>query len=401
MKNRILFVDDESLVLLGLQRMLRPMRNDWDMDFVTSGALALERMAQAPFDVVVADMRMPGMSGAELLNEVMKLHPQTVRLILSGHADEDLVIKCVGITHQYLSKPCDPEALKLAVSRASRMGASLDNPRMKQLIGRIDRLPSIPSLYVEMVNKLQDPEVVLEDLAAIMAKDIAMTAKVLKLVNSAFFGLPREINSASEAVGYLGMNTLKTLVLTIHAFIQFENLPPGGFSLERLWNHSLDVAAAARQIAEAEGVKSAVIEEAFVAGMLHDIGQLVLAANLPAQYGAVMEQACARRTPLETVEAEMLGATHAEVGGYLLGLWGLPVTIVEAIALHHQPRLSTGSDFSALTAVHAAESLGQPPSDTPTSPDDVDLQYLDSLGMSGHVESWRQLAQKGSAPAFS
>ena len=117
MKHHILFVDDEILVLQGLQRLLRSMRHEWEMDFVTSGAAALERMATKPVDVVVADMRMPGMNGAELLCEIMKRHPQTVRLILSGQADEELVMKCVGITHQYLSKPCEPEALKAAVNR--------------------------------------------------------------------------------------------------------------------------------------------------------------------------------------------------------------------------------------------------------------------------------------------
>ncbi len=391
MTHRILFVDDETFVLQGLQRLLRPMRHEWGMEFVTSGPLALERMAQSPFDVVVSDMRMPGMNGAQLLNEVMKRHPQTVRLILSGHADEELIMKCVGITHQYLSKPCDPEALKAAVSRASAVGVSLNNPRLQQLVCQIDRLPSIPSLYMEMVEQLQNPEVDLNDVAATVSKDIAMTAKILKLVNSAYFGLRREINDATEAVAYLGINTLKTLVLTIHAFTQFESRRNGGFSLEQVWSHSLNVAAVARRIAELEDAPMALREQAFVAGMLHDTGQLILAANLLVQYDAVIKQAHAQALPLANMEAATFGTTHAELGGYLLGLWGLPVPVVEAIALHHQPRLSCATEFTALTAVHVAEVLCQPSAGPEAAPPELppDLDYLSNLGLADRLDVWK------------
>src|SRR5437762_9749706 len=157
-KKRVLFVDDEPLVLQGLQRMLRHMRQEWEMEFVDSGPKALEAMASNPFAVIVSDMRMPGMNGAHLLNEVMKRYPKTVRLILSGHADQDLIMKCVGSTHQYLTKPCEPEALKATVRRASALAGSLQNEKLLQLISQMDRLPSIPALYVEVMEKLQRPE---------------------------------------------------------------------------------------------------------------------------------------------------------------------------------------------------------------------------------------------------
>src|ERR1700733_7175339 len=153
MKKRILFVDDEDFALRGLERLLRSMREEWDMEFVDSGEKALARMNGAAFDVIVSDMRMPGMNGAELLNEVMKHHPKTVRLILSGYADRDLILKCVGSTHQYLAKPCEAESLKAAVSRASNLEGSLQSERLKSLVGQMSRLPSIPSLYMQVVEK--------------------------------------------------------------------------------------------------------------------------------------------------------------------------------------------------------------------------------------------------------
>src|SRR5271168_4540910 len=125
MKKRILFVDDDKFALNGMDRSLRSMRDEWEMEFVGGGNQALLRMDEAAFDVIVSDMRMPGMNGAELLNEVMKRHPKTVRLILSGYADHDLIMKCVGSTHQYLAKPCDAKTLKMTVQRAAHLEDSL------------------------------------------------------------------------------------------------------------------------------------------------------------------------------------------------------------------------------------------------------------------------------------
>src|SRR6266446_223491 len=223
MKKRILFVDDEPMVLDGLQRMLRPMRAEWEMVFVASGSEALELMGQAPFDVVVSDMRMPQMNGAELLAEVLKRYPQTVRLILSGHADKDLILKCVGSTHQYLAKPCRPEHLKAAITRAGELNESLKDKGLRNLISCMERVPSMPKLYIEIVEKLEDPGVGLDVIGDIIGKDIGMAAKILKLVNSSFFGLGREISEPAEAVSYLGVETIKSLVLCVQVFTQFES----------------------------------------------------------------------------------------------------------------------------------------------------------------------------------
>ena len=217
-KKRIIFVDDEPLVLQGLQRMLRSMRDEWEMEFMDGGAKALERMAQAHFDVVVSDMLMPGMNGAALLAEVMQRHPHTVRIILSGHADKDLILKCVGSTHQYLSKPCDADVLKATVRRASAVDSGLKDETLRKLVGSMDRLPSIPTLYTEIVEALRDPEVSVETIGEIVGKDPGMTAKILKLVNSAFFGLRRQVASPAEAANYLGLDTIRSLVLSINAF---------------------------------------------------------------------------------------------------------------------------------------------------------------------------------------
>lgn len=400
MKRRIIFVDDESLVLEGLQRMLRPMRVDWDMVFVRSGAEALELMTQAPFDVVISDMRMPGMNGAELLAEVLKRFPKTVRLILSGHADRELVLKCVGSTHQYLSKPCEPEELKAAITRAGNLDQTLLDQSLRRLVSRMDRLPSIPSLYVQIVDKLRDPDMGVEEIAEIVAQDMGMTAQILKLVNSAFFGLGRQISSPAEAVSYLGMDTIKALVLSLHAFSQFTATKLGAFSIDALWAHSQQTAGLAKEIARIEDADRKLMDEAFVAGLLHDTGKLVLASNFPVEYDHVLQSARDGSLALLAAEEHSFGANHAEVGGYLLGLWGLPVPVVEAIALHHQPAECSHLAFSPLTAVHVASGLLnlQQAQGELSVAGELDLNYLGKIGREGRLERWRAAADANLQP---
>ncbi|MBL9188456.1 MAG: HDOD domain-containing protein [Opitutaceae bacterium] len=400
MKKRILFVDDEPLVLQGLQRMLRPMRDEWEMQFADSGTKALELMAVAPCDVVISDMRMPGMNGAELLGRVMQLYPRTVRLILSGHADKELILKCVGSTHQFLSKPCDPEAIRATVRRAAANDDALQSDTLKQLVGRMGRLPSIPTLYTEIIDALNDPDVTLDTIGRIVGKDIAMTAQILKLVNSAFFGLRRQVSSPAEAANYLGLETLRSLVLSINAFSQFDDVSIEGFSFPELWTHSLDTGAAAKAIALLEGADHKLADEAFVAGLLHDTGKVVLAANCPGEYAEVLRLIAHEKIAPCEAEQRVFGVTHSDVGGYLLGLWGLPVTVVEAIAFHHRPASAVVQAFCPLTAVHVADALVHHAS-TPCPADDprVDEAYLRTLGLESRLPIWRENFQPKEIPA--
>ena len=394
MKKRVLFVDDEPMVLEGLQRMLRPMRNEWEMDFVTSGSEALDAMSRAPFDVIVSDMRMPQMNGAELLAEVLKRFPQTVRLILSGYADKDLILKCVGSTHQYLAKPCQPGDLKAAIARAASLKESLKDKGLRQLISAMQHVPSMPKLYIDIVEQLEDPDIGLDAISDIIAKDPGMTAKILKLVNSSFFGLAREISRPTEAVSQVGTEMIKSLVLSLQVFAQFKTKTPGGLSIDAVWQHSQDTAKLAQAIARMEGAEEKLVDEAFVAGLLHDVGKLVLASNFPSEYEQVLRSGREAFSSLVTAEENMFGSNHAEVGGYLLGLWGLPVPVVEAIALHHNPSECAQAVFSALTAVHAANTLVNldVPRDQSLSSAKLDAGYLRSLGLDSRVEAWRAQA---------
>jgi len=387
----LLFVDDEARVLQGLQRQLRNMRDEWDMNFLDGARKALEFMATHRVDVLISDMMMPEMDGAELLTEVSKRHPHTVRIVLSGHAEREAVLRLVGPAHQYLSKPCDPEELRAAIARAFALRDLLSNERLKQLATRIKSLPTLPALYQRLTDELRKEDASMEQIGEIISHDIGMTSKILQLVNSAFFGLPQPISSPGDAVMYLGLSTVRALVLSLQVFSQFKNPQLAGFSLEALANHCWTTAVLARRIARAESGDTKMMDQCFLAGLLHDIGRIILADGLPEQYARVWHEAREKHLPVWQAEQSEFGATHADVGAYLLGLWGLPNPVVEAVALQHSPALCVTTGFSPLAAVHVASAFAHEKEGSPTELIHIEMDYLTKLGLADRIADWREV----------
>lgn len=391
---RILFVDDEQKILDGLRRMLRSRRGQWTMLFASGAEEALGIMAQAPVDVLVTDIRMPGMDGPQLLEIVQAEYPETVRFVLSGHAELEAAMRSVPVAHQFLSKPCDPAGLSEAIERACRLRSLLSDPRLQRVVGEAKRLPARPEAYARITRAVADPHVEIEEIAAIIESDVVMSAKLFQLVNSAFFGLPRKVYSIREAVAYLGLNMIRDLVLGVEVFRPGPLSPPWLAELqEQLQVFSTQTGALARRIAGGLGLERRVQDLCFIAGVLHELGVLVLATHLNDDYETLREEAARAGRPFHELERERLGASHAEIGAYLLGLWGLPYPVIEAAAFHHAPSRVPESSWGELGIVHVAAAFvearragGEP------GPPALDLEYLKARGMLEHLERWSFLA---------
>ena len=390
---RVIFVDDEPRVLEGLKRMLRPKRNEWDMTFVGSAQAALDALKQQPREVVVTDMRMPGMSGAELLEVVQREYPDTIRLILSGQAETESVMKALGVSHQFLSKPCDAEILQGTISRAFALRDLAGNSAVKTLVARINKLPTLPATYQKLVECLKSPNADMDDVAKIISLDPSMTARLLKVVNSAYFGLAKPVADVARAGALLGLDRIMALVIGQGIFSGGEVPKVPGFCLDTLWSHSVATATAAHRIAIEEGLEKDKVSAAFLAGMLHDLGKLILAMGMPEQYARVL--AAAKEQPHREVEFEMLElqASHSDVGAYLVGLWGLPNTIAEAIAYHEDPAQSKVASFGLPAIVHVADRIAHHPElADPRAPQlRLNFEYLEMNDRADHWSRWREV----------
>lgn len=328
---KVLVVDDEPLILGALQRVLARTRPQWSVDGAEGGVAALMKMKSNPPDLVMADLDMPGLDGVALLTAIREHYPNTVRIVISGTGDPDVRLRTVPLAHRFLTKPCEIRDLLKVLDDVAPTADAREAPVVSQVID-LDSLPAAPPVYAALSRAMTgDPSI--QEIEAIVMKDQAIAAQVLKIVNSAFFGAPRLVTSLPQALSFLGLSALRSLVLTVESFKVFDSSSAcREFSFEEHQTHGLLTARiASRAVLPRER------ETAFTAGLLHDVGALILASRVPAAYTNVLRRAVAEQRPLEEVELEMMATGHPVVGAQLLGLWGLPEVIVDIVARHHEP----------------------------------------------------------------
>lgn len=383
MVKRVLFVDDEPSIL-GIYQMLQPfLGEDYTVSTASSGEQALALMEHEKFDVVVSDLTMPKMSGAELLGQVAQRWPASARVVVSGFADELTVAKCLMVGHRYFSKPFDPMALTRAVQKLSEARDTAVNEKVREYVGKIDALPTQSHTYLALTKALGSTSASIREISTLIEQDMALTSKVLQTVNSAMFGPARRISSVLEAVQLIGFQVLRALVLGIQVFDFFQNAALK-VSLNSLWSHSLNTAVRAKKLAVLENLSDSQCDEAFLAGLLHDIGKVALAASSPNEYQKLWTLHRQDSLALREGELSTFGATHAQVGAYLLKLWGLPDSIVEAVEHHHHMRPCDIQTFSPLLAVYVAQEF-----DLKDGPSPKALELLEKAGYASRFDDWR------------
>ena len=391
---RILFVDDESKILDGIRRMLYSQRERWDMQFALGGEAALKACEECSFDVVISDMRMPGMDGATLLGHIRDRYPGAARLILSGYSENALARRAVPVAHRFLAKPCNALELQSTIERMCSLQDVVSTPEIRKLVGTVGELPSLSTTYTLLTEAVSDPDSSITQVAEIIEEDIAMSAKILQLVNSAFFGLAQKVTSITTSVSYLGMDTIKNLALASEAFrvlVPDKRIPPG--VCETMQLHAQRSAAIAGAISTDPHLR----EVAVIGALLHDIGSLFLASSMPNEFCSARALTTEKGCAIFQAEEELMGTSHAEIGAYLLGLWGLPNLAVEAIAHHHHPTRILHSEFDCTVAVYLANLLADELQANPQGAvglpiNEPDRAYLEELGVVPKLDEFRELA---------
>jgi HD-like signal output (HDOD) protein len=397
----ILFVDDERDLLDGLRARLYKHRHDWNMVFVASGAEALAVFERQPIDLIVSDVRMPGMDGGQLLTTVKQRWPTTVRIIVSGYADPVQAVRLTSLCHQYIAKPCDSRVLENTIERCFNLQDVLAQEPLRRVVGRIGKLPALPKTYDRLQAALSQPNVTVGEIADIVTADAAIASKVLQITNSAFFRLRKPMVRIKDAVTYLGFATIRNLVLSAEIFSQWKSPRNSlGVDPEQLQNHAQLAAAACKSLAGGRVTP----DDAWLAGLLHDIGYWVLAQECPDELEKALELSRSQGLPLADCERLTTGATHAEIGAYLLGLWGLPYSIVEAVALHHAPGSVSPQGYDLLGALAVSHALLETEAAhglivSGNADPGVDARYLASLNAPFDWDEAQRRIRASTAPA--
>jgi HD-like signal output (HDOD) protein/ActR/RegA family two-component response regulator len=398
MKKRILFVGEDQALCQEFQAHCPEPDGAWTVQHARTEEGALALCQQHTIAAVVADVNLNGKSGNDLLDAFMRRQPKALRIIISDLADVTSTMKCIGHAHHHVLKPCSAQTLLQVLDQAFAQEAWLPSEPLQGFIAQMRQVPSPIKSYQQIVEEMKSPTCSLEKIGNLVAQDPAVAAKLLQLANSAVFGLEINVVSPAMAISYIGLETTKAVVLLAHTFSSFDNLKLVQFSMEDLWRHSVDVGRMARRVVVLEKAGDDMAEQAFAAGLLHDIGKLLFAANHPGVFGKVLRLSREQHCNLWEAEAQVMpGVGHAELGATVLGIWGLPKSITEAVALHHRPWRQRGHKFGPATAVHVANILDHEKHPDPSiiMPSQINTSYLADMGLAGRVEDWRQGCLKG------
>lgn len=365
---RLILLDNEHHVADAHRRALKSVRPEWDVELVKNSKAALAALEGAPADVFIAELGRPPSDGVELFEAVKARWPGTVRIALSEFAERHVAMRLERSVHRFLHKPCDTYMLAMLIERSSTLRDAVHDPAVLAAIGGLESIPRPPVTVQALEKVLADPDAGVIAVAAVISRDAALTARLLRVVNSSFFGVGRQIARVDAAVNFMGVSLVRAIALADGATRSF-TVAPDVLDLDE-WNmHAVRVAASARDITLAMCPQDrSLADEAFLAGLLHDVGQVVMAGVTPDAWRAIELSAIHEGLPLNDIEQRADQVSHALVGAYLLSLWGLPSNVVEAVAFHHTPEHLSGAMFDASIAVHVADALAaRLPGRTPPS----------------------------------
>jgi HD-like signal output (HDOD) protein len=389
---RILYLEEDTHAVAELIHYLGD-KSDWEVALAKTPQDARAIAKKQPIDVALISATAPDTDPVAVAEELTQLHRKLSIFILAPDVETGGGLAYASGRFQWLAKPCPPETLISSIERMAALVSWLTNNTTIDLVSGLHSLPTMPSNYQGVIRAIHSPDSSIQDIADAVEKDMGITSRVLQVANSAYYGYSKKITSPMEASMLLGIDTLKSLVRYTHVLNNFPQTPATNAVFDAVWRHSAGVAAIARKIVLLHTHDEALGDEAFTAALLHDIGKVVLTSLKPDDYKAVIRQASETKTPIHMIERVKLQTTHAETGAYLLSLWGIPFSILEAVAWHHYPRECREKKFSALTAVHVANVAEhrrqhtEDPRGVPT----MDEVYLTEIGVWEEAQEWVKL----------
>lgn len=351
---KIIFADREEKILKILSRILESENGDLNTFYFNDAESAVKELEFDDTDMIVCDLDMYLESGIPLLDFAKENHPGVIRVILTGYSQEATALQAIQKAHQLFLKPIESFHLKDKIYKTLSLKEYIQNEQLRKLIAGINEIPVLPEFYYKLEHMLEQPDVSITEVKNLIAHDPALVAKILQLVNSAFFGFSKNISDLTQAISFLGLKIIKTLVLYLSVTATIKIAPHLLKVQNEIWHHSLKAASIARDIAKELNFTQDEIDNAYAAGILHDIGKLVL-LSYNNYYEEVTERSKTLQCSFYEAELSYFETSHGDVGAYLLGLWGLPDLIVESVHYHHHELFKKDEEVNIKSVLQITE----------------------------------------------
>ena len=395
MKRSIYVVDDEELVLKMTVLIVRSMDHDWEVTGFLDPLSALEAVkARAP-DAVLTDQMMPTMLGNQMLEQVRVVSPTTIRLLMSGSFDPCNVTP-ITLAHQTIAKPFEAAEMQDLIRRSFAAQKRVIDQGLQSMMTSIRSIPSLPQTHHALRAQLESAGNTSTSIACLIGANPGLSVKVLQLANSSLFKPDYQVTSLIEALHCLGIETITAIVLSQSVFRNYESLKHREIDLRRVKGHCWETACLAQHLCREKKLPKKTGEEAFLAGLLHEVGRFMLADNFPEQFGAACDEARQSKIPLAVCLRRVFQATSSQMSAYVLDLWGCPGPVIHSILFQDNPEKDQTPGFSMTSALYAADHLASRKS----PPDSFALEewntsYLQAIGCAEDIPTWEKLSMNG------
>lgn len=358
---KLLFVGSEACLPEGFSDLVETSDLDASIDRVGTADAAFEAMQKGSFDLIVCESKLPDERGIELLASVATLQPKMVRILIDRSEGELDMQRALLFAHRVLPWPLDAELLFDTLSSVFELSDMLRSEHLHEVVGSVSGLPPAPKLYMALSKALADPKSDANQIANLVSQDPAISAKVMRMCNSAYFAGQREVSNVRAAITRLGLNTVRMIVLAAEVYTGNAT----GVDRDAVQKRAMLASAIAMKVLPGSSQ-----DLAGTGALLAEVGLLVP--------GVVDDR---KRTPADEGKPG-----HSEAGAYLLGLWGLPLPIVEAVYSHRNPQRLAKQGFWVTGAVHVATALA--------AQEPVDEDYLRAVGQLDKLAAWQEMAEE-------
>lgn len=379
MRRNILFIDDQPEEAEILKNIFAG-NSKYNLIFTSDQDEFFKIIRESEISIVFSDLHMPFKNGIELLRSIKEHYPHIIRVLFSNNLERNLSAEAAQVSHLTLLKPFQSEKIFEILDRTEILRKYVDDNILSTLINGMSELPTLPDTYMKLDQALAEESISLQRIAEIISHDISFTTKILKIVNSSFFGLAKQVTETIQAVNFLGRNILKSLMLFHQLSVKYtldKNLQK---YFEQLWLHGNKVGRFAKEVIHKTlGNEVEMMEDAYIAGLLHDIGKVVLLElkDYPAKVFTLMEDEHIRYSQ---AEYKLYQTSHAEVGAYFLALWGLPERIINAVFCHKKDIDPENTHFTFEKAVMIGNMLAHI--------SDYDIQNLREIRLGANPGDW-------------